>query len=147
MTEPDSVKEGPSDDEIRALLADAKTIAVVGLSSKRDRPSFEVSEFLQQRGYRIVPVNPNEAEVLGEPAYPTLLDVPQDITIDVVDVFRRGEHTPPIAEQAVGRGARMLWFQDGIVNEDAYRIAADAGLVVVMDDCIKRTVRRLLPPA
>jgi predicted CoA-binding protein len=146
VSEPSPAWEEPSDDEIRELLADARTIAVVGLSSKPDRASFEVSEFLQRWGYRIVPINPNETEVLGEPAYPTLLDVPDDITIDVVDVFRRPEHTPPIAEQSVARHAKMLWLQDGIVNEDARRIAADAGITVVMDDCIKRNVRRLLPP-
>jgi predicted CoA-binding protein len=147
VTEPATTWDEPSDDEIRVLLADAKTIAVVGLSSTPDRPSFEVAEFLQRRGYRIVPVNPNETEVLGERAYPTLLDVPEDVTIDIVDVFRRPEHTPPIAEQTVARGAKMLWLQDGVVNEDARRIAADAGIPVVMDDCIKRNVRRLLPPA
>jgi predicted CoA-binding protein len=137
----------PSDDELRELLGDATTIAVVGLSSKPDRPSYEVSEFLQRRGYRIVPVNPNETDVLGERAYPTLLDVPDEVTIDVVDVFRRPEHTPSIAEHTVARGAKVLWLQDGIANEDARRIAADAGITVVMNDCIKRAVRRLLPAA
>jgi predicted CoA-binding protein len=137
----------PSDAELRAILGDAETIAVVGLSSKPHRDSFEVAEFLQDRGYRIVPVNPNETGVLGEPAYPSLLEVPDDVRIDVVDVFRRAEHTPPLAEQAVARGARMLWLQDGIVSEEARRIAEDAGMTVVMDDCIKRAVRRLLPPA
>jgi predicted CoA-binding protein len=137
----------PSDAELRAIFGDAETIAVVGLSSKPHRDSFEVAGFLQDRGYRIVPVNPNETEVLGEPAYPSLRDVPDDVRIDVVDVFRRAEHTPPLAEQAVARGAKMLWLQEGIVSEEARRIAEDAGMTVVMDDCIKRTVRRLLPPA
>lgn len=137
----------PSDAELRAILGEAETIAVVGLSSKPDRDSHEVAEFLQDRGYRIVPINPRETGVLGEPAYPSLLEVPDDVRIDVVDVFRRAEYTPPIAEQAVARGAKMLWLQDGIVSEEARRIAEDAGMTVVMDDCIERTVRRLLPPA
>jgi uncharacterized protein len=133
----------PSDAELRSILGDAKTVAVVGLSSKPDRYSYEVAAFLQERGYRIVPVNPNEREVLGERAYPTLLDVPDGVDVDVVDVFRRAEDTPPIAEQAVARGARVLWLQDGIVNEDARRIAEEGGLTVIMGVCIKRTTKRL----
>jgi uncharacterized protein len=133
----------PSDAELRSILGDAKTVAVVGLSSKPDRYSYEVAASLQERGYRIVPVNPNEREVLGERAYPTLLDVPDGVDVDVVDVFRRAEDTPPIAEQAVARGARVLWLQDGIVNEDARRIAEEGGLTVIMGVCIKRTTKRL----
>lgn len=136
----------PSDADLRSILGQAETIAVIGLSSKPDRPSNEVAGFLQTRGYRIVPINPNETEVLGERAYPSLLDVPDGVRIDIVDVFRRAEHTPPVAEQAVARGARMFWLQDGIVSEAARRIAEDAGMTVVMDDCIKRAARRLLPP-
>lgn len=135
--------EGPSDAELRSILGDAETIAVVGLSSNPLKDSFEVAEFLQRKGYRIVPVNPNETEVLGERAYPTLLDVPVEIRIDVVDVFRRAEHTPPIAEQAVQVGARVLWLQDGIVNEEAWRIAEAGGLTVIMGVCIRTTSRRL----
>lgn len=92
-----------------------------------------------------MPINPNETEVLGEPAYPSLLEVPDDVRIDIVDVFRRGKDAPPVARQAVVRAARMLWLQDGIVSEEARRIAEEAGMTVVMDDCIKHTVRRLLP--
>jgi hypothetical protein len=133
----------PSDVELRSILGDAETIAVVGLSSKPGRYSLEVAGFLQERGYRIVPVNPKETEVLGERAYPSLLDVPDDVRIDVVDVFRRAEDTPPIAEQAVARGAKVLWLQDGIVNDEARRIAEDAGLTVIMGVCIERTTKRL----
>jgi hypothetical protein len=133
----------PSDAELRSILGDARTIAVVGLSSDPDRYSHEVAAFLQERGYRIVPVNPNEIEVLGERAYPSLREVPADVEVDVVDVFRRAEDTPPVAEQAVERGARVLWLQDGIVNEDARRIAEDAGLTVIMGVCIKQTRKRL----
>lgn len=134
---------GPTDDELRSILGDARTIAVVGLSSRPDRPSYEVAAFLQEKGYRIVPVNPRETEVLGEPAYPSLPDVPEDVRVDVVNVFRRAEHTPPIAEQAVARGARVLWLQDGIVSEQARRIAEEGGLTVVMGVCIKHTAKRL----
>jgi predicted CoA-binding protein len=133
----------PSDAELRSILGEARTIAVVGLSSKPDRPSNEVATFLQERGYRIVPVNPNETEVLGERAYASLLDIPEDIEIDVVDVFRRASETPPVAADAVARGAKVLWLQDGIVNEEARRIAEDAGLDVIMGVCIMRTSRRL----
>jgi len=133
----------PEDRELRALLGEARTIAVVGLSSKPDRPSHDVASYLQEHGYRIVPVNPNENEVLGERAYPSLLDIPTDVPIDVVDVFRRAADTPPIASDAVRIGAKVLWLQDGIVNDDASRIASDGGLEVIMGVCIKRTKQRL----
>ena len=133
----------PSDAELRSILGDARTIAVVGLSSNPEKHSNDVAGYLQRKGYRIVPVNPNETEVLGERAYPSLDEVPEDIRIDVVDVFRRAEHTPEVAEQAVRRGAKVLWLQDGIVNDDARRIAEDAGLTVIMGVCIERTNRRL----
>jgi uncharacterized protein len=141
MTEPETYL--PSDDELRSILQAARAIAVVGLSSKPDRPSHEVASFLQERGYRIVPVNPNEAEVLDERAYPSLLDVPAEIQIEIVDVFRRAEETPPVAEQAVRRGAKVLWLQQGIVNEDARRIGEEAGLTVIMGVCIRTTIERL----
>lgn len=133
----------PSDAELRSILGDARTIAVVGLSSNPQKHSNDVAGYLQRKGYRIVPVNPNETEVLGERAYPSLDDIPEDVKIDVVDVFRRAEHTPEVAEQAVRRGAKVLWLQDGIVNDDARRIAEDAGLTVIMGVCIERTNRRL----
>ncbi len=132
------------DRELRILLGDAETIAVVGLSSKPSRPSYEVAAYLQEHGYRIVPVNPSETEVLGEPAYPSLLDIPSDVRIDVVDVFRRAEQTPAVARDAVAVGAKVLWLQDGIVSDEAYRIANDAGLEVIMGVCIKRTRERVM---
>ena len=125
------------------MLGDAHTIAVVGLSSKPDRPSIGVAAYLQDHGYRVVPVNPNETEVLGERAYPSLLDLPEDLRVDVVDVFRRAEETPDIARDAVAIGARVLWLQAGIVNEEAYRVATEAGLEVIMGVCIRGTIRRL----
>ena len=133
----------PSDRELRSILGDAETIAVIGLSSNPERPSHDVAEFLQSSGYRVVPVNPNETEILGERAYPSLLDVPEDIRIDIVDVFRRAERTPEVAVQAVARGAKVLWLQEGIANEDARRIGEDAGLTVIMGVCIKVQKQRL----
>jgi len=143
VNEPELAPYLPNDEELRALLGEARTIAIVGLSGKPDRHSNEVAAYLQAKGYRIVPVNPNETEVLGERAYASLSDVPAEIGIDVVNVFRRAEHTPPIAEQAAARGAKVLWLQDGIVNDDARRLAEDAGLTVIMGVCIQRTKRRL----
>ena len=133
----------PEDRELRALLGEARTIAVVGLSSKPDRPSLDVAGYLQDRGFRIVPVNPRETEVLGEQAYATLRDIPADLPIDVVDVFRRAEDTPDIARDAVAIGAKVLWLQAGIANDEAYRIASEAGLEVIMGVCIRATDRRL----
>jgi predicted CoA-binding protein len=135
----------PEDRELRALLGDAHTIAVVGLSSKPGRASNSVAAYLQGHGYRIVPVNPGETEVLGERAYASLLDLPEDLHVDVVDVFRRAEETPEVARDAVAIGARVLWLQAGIVNEEAYRIASDAGLEVIMGVCIRSTIKRLDP--
>jgi predicted CoA-binding protein len=139
----DDVTYVPSDQELRSILGDARTVAVVGLSSNPDRPSYEVAEFLQDRGYRIVPINPNETQVLGERAYASLLDVPEEIRIDVVDVFRRAEQTPEVARQAVARRANVLWLQEGIANDDARRIGEDAGLTVIMGVCIRKQKQRL----
>ena len=143
MSETGPASYSPSDAELASILGDARTIAVVGLSSKLHRDSYQIAEFLQRKGYRVIPVNPNETQVLGEKAYASLLDVPEEVEIDVVDVFRRAEDTPSIAEEAVRRGAKVLWLQEGIVNDIARRIAEDAGLAVIMGVCIKTTSRRL----
>ena len=132
------------DRELRALLGDVHTIAVVGLSSRPGRPSFEVASYLQDHGYRVVPVNPNETAVLGEPAYPTLVDVPRDVSIDVVDVFRRAEHTPEVARQAVEIGAKVLWLQEDIISDEAAAIATAGGLDVIMGVCIRHVRERLM---
>jgi uncharacterized protein len=134
----------PEERELRSLLGEAKVVAVVGISSKPSRPSHEVASYLQEHGYRIVPVNPNEEEVLGEQAYATLLDIPRDLHVDVVDVFRRAEHTPEVARDAVAIGARVLWLQEGIVSDEAARIAADGGLEVIMGVCIMKVRERLM---
>jgi predicted CoA-binding protein len=133
----------PSDEELRSILGDAKTIAVVGLSSRPDRDSHSVAAFLQAKGYRVIPVNPNETEVLGERSYASLRDVPPDVSIDVVDVFRRAEFTPEIARDGVERGAKVLWLQDAIVNDEARRIGEEGGMTVIMGTCIRRESRRL----
>lgn len=139
----DGLSVAPQDRELRALLGDAHTIAVVGLSSKPNRPSYGVAAYLQDHGYRIVPVNPRETEVLGEPAHASLRALPPDIAVDVVDVFRRAEETPEVARDAVAIGAKVLWLQEGIVNDEAYRIADEAGLDVIMGVCIMKTQQRL----
>jgi predicted CoA-binding protein len=118
------------------LLRSAKTIAVVGLSSRRSRPSYGVSEYMQSRGYRIIPVNPNETEVLGEKAYASLDEIPG--RVDIVDVFRRSEFVPEIVDAAIRIGA-----QEGVVNDDAAARARAAGLEVVMDHCILKEHRKM----
>ncbi|MEA2581002.1 MAG: thioredoxin reductase [Actinomycetota bacterium] len=133
----------PEDRELRSLLGSARTVAVVGLSSKPRRPSLEVARYLQEHGYTIIPVTPRENAVLGKRAYPSLRDIPADIHVDVVDVFRRAEETPEVARDAVAIGARVLWLQEGIVNDEAARIASEAGLDVIMGVCIKKVRQRL----
>ena len=127
---------------IPSVLRSARTIAVVGLSSKRYRPSHGVAEYMQSSGYRIIPVNPFETEVLGEQAYPELDRVPG--TVDIVDIFRRSEFVPEIVEAAIRIGARAIWMQEGVVHEEAAAKARAAGLEVVMDRCILKEHRRLL---
>src|SRR5882762_8021129 len=127
----------PSDQELKELLTNASTIAIVGASSNPDKASYGIMQKLQKAGYKVIPVNPREAEILGERSYPSLIDVPE--RIDIVDVFRRAEDTPGIADEAATIGARALWLQTGIVNEDAAARAKKGGLVVVMDTCIGAT--------
>ncbi|MFQ5777163.1 MAG: CoA-binding protein [Terriglobia bacterium] len=124
----------PSPDRIRDLLERNKVIAVVGLSSKSHRPSYGVSRYLQSKGYHIIPVNPNEREVLGEKAYARLEDVP--LRVDIVDIFRRSQFVAPIVESAIAVGAKAVWMQEGVVDEAAAARARAAGLDVVMDRCI-----------
>ncbi len=131
----------PTDEDLLRLLTETETIAVVGLSSRTWRPSFGVARYLQQHGYRVIPVNPKETEVLGEKAYPLLADVPD--RVDMVDVFRRAEQTPDVARDAVAIGAKSLWLQLDIVNDEARRIAAEGGLDVVMGVCLKVEHSRL----
>ena len=122
--------------EIRELLESSETIAVVGLSSSRMRPSYGVAEYMQRAGYRIIPVNPNEEEVLGEPAVDRLEDIREKV--DIVDVFRRPEFVPEIVDSAIAIGAKALWLQEGVIHEAAAKRARDAGLFVAMDLCIMK---------
>jgi predicted CoA-binding protein len=123
-----------ADDAILDLLKKYKTIAVVGLSSNRMRPSYGVTEYMKSAGYRIIPVNPNETEVLGEKSYARLEDVPE--IIEIVDIFRRAEKVPPVVESAIRVGAKVVWMQLGVENEAAAEKAQAAGLTVVEDACI-----------
>jgi uncharacterized protein len=121
-------------DEIRALLREVKTIAVLGLSDNPARPSYHVAQAMQGFGYRIIPVRPAQTEVLGEKAYTSLADVPE--TPDLVDVFRAPEHVPGIVDECIAKGVKRLWLQEGVVNEVAAEKARAAGIAVVMDRCI-----------
>ena len=127
--------------DVQRILKQTKTIAVVGLSDKPDRDSYQIASYLQQHGYRIIPVNPRVNEVLGEKAYPSLRDVPDPV--DVVDIFRRSEDVPPIVEDAIAIGAKVVWMQAGIVNEEAAARAEAAGLGVIMDACMRSAHRTL----
>ena len=131
-----------NDADMIEMLRAARTIAVVGLSSKRMRPSYGVAAYMQQHGYRIIPVNPAETEVLGEKAYPTLGEVPEKI--DIVDVFRRSEAVPEVVDEAVRLGIPYLWLQEDVIHEIAAELARAAGIKVVMDRCILKEHRRLL---
>ncbi len=121
-------------DAIAELLKKYKTLAVVGLSSKTSRPSHGVASYMQRQGYRIIPVNPHESSVLGEKAYAKLRDVPD--TVEIVVIFRRPEFVPEIAEDAIRAGAKVIWMQEGVSNEEAARRARAAGLEVIEDRCI-----------
>jgi len=122
------------------ILSEAKTVAVVGISDKPERPSHVVARYLQERGYRVIPVNPLLAEVLGEKAYKSLSDIPGKV--DLVDVFRKSEEVPPIAEEAIRIGARFFWMQEGVVNESARERLERAGIPVVMDLCVKKELAK-----
>jgi predicted CoA-binding protein len=124
----------PSADPIYDILTKYKRIAVVGLSSNPARPSYEVTQYIQSVGYQIVPVNPNETDVLGEPSYASLEEVPQKI--EIVNIFRRADEVPPVVDAAIRAGAKVIWMQLGIASEAAAEKARAAGIAVVMDACI-----------
>ncbi|OPA78537.1 CoA-binding protein [Paenibacillus selenitireducens] len=137
--------ENPSREEIREILRQSQVIAVVGLSDKPDRTSYMVSEAMQKKGYRIIPVNPavSDSTILGEKVYASLQDIREKV--DIVNVFRRSEFCEPVAEEAVTIGAKVLWLQLGILNVTAANIASRGGLQVIMDRCIKVEDSILLP--
>ena len=131
------------DRAIAELLKTAKNIAVVGLSSNPARPSFGVSRFLQRQGFRIIPVNPKETEVLGERSYASVKDIPDPI--DIVNIFRRPALVPGVVEEAIQKGTRCVWMQEGVVSHEGAKKAEAAGIAVVMDRCILKEMARLLP--
>ena len=135
----------PSDDEIRALLGRAKTVAVVGLSPNAARPSHRIAKRLQEWGYRVIPVRPAVSEVLGERAYARLSEIPD--RVDLVDVFRAADEIGPIVDECIALGMPAIWIQEGIVNEPAAERARAAGMTVVMDRCIAVDRRRLMAAA
>ncbi len=127
--------------ELRRILKGSRTIAVVGLSADWFRPSYFAAKYMQEHGYRVIPVNPKYSEILGERCYPDLRSIPE--TVDIVDVFRKSEDCLPIAQEATAIGAKTLWLQIGVINEDARKIAEGAGLSVVMNRCVKIEYARL----
>ena len=132
------------DTQIAALLKSAKTIAVVGLSSNPARPSFGVSRFLQRQGFRIIPVNPQETEVLGEKAYPSVTALPGPV--DIVNIFRRPARVPEVVNEVIEKGgAQCIWMQEGVVSPEGAAKAESAGIPVVMDRCILKELARLVP--
>lgn len=136
-----AIHDSVDDSVLRRILENHKVIAMVGISPKEDRPSNGVARFLMARGYTVIPVNPGQTEILGQRCYPSLKDIP--VKVDMVDVFRKSEDVPPIAEEAIAIGAKSLWLQLGIVNQEAAEKAAAAGLDVVMDRCPKIEIPRL----
>lgn len=129
------VWENPSKEQLKEILETKKTIAVVGLSDNPERTSYQIAKIMQENGYRIIPVNPTVDEVLGEKAYPSLIDVPEPF--DIINVFRRPEFLPEIAREAAQTNARIFWAQQGIVNEEAYHYLKERDFTVIMDLCIK----------
>ncbi len=132
------------DEELKEILAGCKTVAVVGISPKEDRPSYRVASYLKSKGYRMIPVRPDGDVILGEKVYHSLKEIPKEVKIDVVDIFRRSEDVPPIVEEAIGRGAKAVWMQEGVVHQVAGAEAEKAGLKVVMDRCMKKEHQRLI---
>ena len=126
--------QNPDDTTLAKLLTEAKTIAVYGCSPKPDRTSHQIAAFLIEQGYHVIPVHPKAGIILGQKVYPTLADIP--VHVDIVNVFRRAEFTPDVARQAVKIGSGAFWLQQGIINEESYRIAEDGGLTPIMDLCI-----------
>lgn len=123
------------------ILNSSRVVAVVGLSPKPERPSYRVANYLKEQGYKIIPVNPSAREILGEACYPDLISILEPV--DVVDIFRRSEDVPGIVEEAIKIGAKVVWMQEEVINEEAAERARDAGLVVVMDKCMRKEHQKL----
>ncbi|WP_188205910.1 CoA-binding protein [Alkalibacillus aidingensis] len=127
--------QNPSQDVMKDILTNAKTIAVVGLSANEERTSYQVSKVMQSQGYKIIPVNPTVDEVLGEKSYPSLADVDEEI--DIINVFRRSEHLEEVAKDALETNCKVFWAQQGLTNENAYELLKENDFTVIMDACIK----------
>jgi len=132
------------DEELKEILIGSKTVAVVGISPKEDRPSYVVASYLKSKGYRIIPVRPDGDRILGEKVYHNLMEIPKEVEIDVVDIFRRSADVPSVVDEAIQRGAKIVWMQEEITNDKARTKAENLGLKVVMDRCIKKEHQRLL---
>ena len=132
------------DEELKEILKQCKTVAVVGVSPKQDRPSYVVASYLQSKGYRIIPVRPDGETILGEKVYRSLMEIPEEIEIDVVDIFRKSTEVPPVVEETIKRKAKVVWMQEGVIHPEAGEKAKKAGLKVVMDRCMKKEHQRLL---
>ncbi len=132
------------EEEVKSTLSSSKTVAIVGISPKPDRPSYIVAAYLQSKGYRIIPVRPDGEEILGEKVYHSLMEIPKEIEVDIVDIFRRSEDVPPVTEEAIRKGAKVVWMQEGITHQEAGDRAEKAGLKVVMDRCIKKEHQKLV---
>lgn len=132
--------QNPSDDQIKEMVQKYKKVAVVGLSSDQTRPSNAVAKYLQRKGFKIIPVNPNETEILGEKAYPNLSAIPEKV--EIVDIFRRPEQVPPIVDEAIKIKALVVWMQEGVINHPAALKASQNGIIVVMDKCMLKECRK-----
>lgn len=140
QSENSSAWKNPSPDEIKNILKDTKTIAVVGLSSKPERASNGVARYLIEQGFEVIPVNPVESEILGKKSYPDLGSIGQPV--DLVDIFRKGEATPPIIKDALAIRARCIWLQEGVISQESYNLAQEAGVPIIMDKCVLKEHQR-----
>ncbi len=132
-----------NDEELKDILSRFKNVAVVGISPREDRPSYIVASYLQSKGYRIIPVRPDGDRILGEKVYHELSEIPADIDVEIVDIFRKSEDVPPVVDEAVRRGAKVIWMQEGVANQASEIAAQKSGLKVIMDRCIKKEHQRL----
>lgn len=134
--------ENPDSEELKSLLEKAHTIAIVGLSSNEERPSYKVAKFLKEKGYKIIPINPGADQILGEKAYPNVGSLPE--MADIVDVFRRPEHVPEIVEEAGRNNAGVVWLQEGVISPEAFKEGRESGLTMIMDRCMAKEYRKLM---
>ena len=132
------------EEDIKKILSESKAVAVVGISQQKDRPSYIVAAYLKSKGYQIIPVRPDGEEILGEKVYHSLTEIPKEINVEVVDIFRKSEDVPPIVEEAIRRGAKTVWMQEGVIHKEAGEKAEKAGLKVVMDRCMKKEHQKLI---